>query len=145
MFYLLWKWIGDDGWFRLLRLFKYQTFRAMCRQRPRSHRLFAMAVVHQDDACVPACASRLDTTANSTTAAMSAVPTMGGIVLLSAIIISALLWSDPANIFVLMTIGAGWREPRSALRRVAKLHPSAGRTIRARTALRLARRTARGG
>jgi len=87
------------------------------------HRLFLRCVVHQDDAAWPACASRLDTTANSTTAASPQWPTMGGIVLLSAIIILALLWSDPANIFVLMTIGAGVAGAAlGAFDDIAKLH-----------------------
>ncbi len=110
MFYLLWKWFFDpdpESLLRFLRLFKSLPFRAMCAAltgfmlvlyaMPWFIRLMRRAGVNEQARHY----SELDS------GRKSAVPTMGGLVMLPAIVISALLWCDPTSRFVLLALALG--------------------------------------
>ena len=108
MFYLFYHWFHDsDSVLRFLRLFKSQPFRAACAAstafllvyftmpgfiRLMRRKGFSEQARHY---------SELDS------GRKSAVPTMGGLVMLPAILLSALLWCDPRNTFVLLALAAG--------------------------------------
>jgi phospho-N-acetylmuramoyl-pentapeptide-transferase len=105
MFYLFYRWFHDpDTVLRFLRLFKTQQFRAMCAAitafglvylaMPWFIRLMRRKGVREPSRHY----SELDA------GRKSAVPTMGGVVLLSVIVVSAFLWCDPRNAFVLTAV-----------------------------------------
>jgi phospho-N-acetylmuramoyl-pentapeptide-transferase len=110
MFYLLYKWFHDsdpDSVLRFLRLFKSQTFRAACAAitgfllvclvMPWFIRLMRRKGVREQARHY----SELDHGRKSD------VPTMGGLVLIPAVVAAALLWCDPLSGFVLITLAAG--------------------------------------
>jgi len=108
MFYLIYKWFHDpDTVLRFLRLFRYQPFRAMCAAAtgflfvlalmPWFIRLMRRKGVREQARHY----SQLDS------GRKSAVPTMGGLVLVAATLVSAGLWCDPTNRFVLIVLLVG--------------------------------------
>jgi len=108
VFYLFWKFFYEpDSWLRFLRLFKNQPFRALCAA------VTAFFIVH---VLMPWFIRKMKKFGVREQARhyseldsgfKSAVPTMGGIVILLSIVISSLLWCDPLNKFVLITLFAG--------------------------------------
>ena len=108
MFYLIWKWFYEpETLLRFLRLFKGQPFRAMCAAATGfalvywATPLFISAMRRAGVREQARHYSELDS------GRKSAVPTMGGLVMLPAIIISAFLWCDPGSRFVLLALAAG--------------------------------------
>ncbi len=108
MFYLIYKWFHDpDSLLRFLRLFKSQPFRSMCAAvtafvlvfvaMPWFIRLMRRRGVSEQARHY----SELDF------GRKSAVPTMGGLILLGAAMLSSFLWCDPANRFVLLALAVG--------------------------------------
>lgn len=109
MFYLLYKWLFNpdpESVFRFLRLFKSQPFRAICAAAT------AFLVVYY---VMPWFIGRMRRAglreqarhySELDTGHKSEVPTMGGLVLLPAIILAAFLWCDPLSGFVLLAAGA---------------------------------------
>ncbi|MFO7899668.1 MAG: phospho-N-acetylmuramoyl-pentapeptide-transferase [Planctomycetota bacterium] len=108
MFYLFYEWFHQaEGPLRFLRLFKSQTFRALCAAAtgfaflylvmPWFIRLMRRHGLSEQTRHY----SELDA------GRKASVPTMGGLVVLPAIILSALLWCDPRVGFVPIALGAG--------------------------------------
>jgi len=127
VFYLLYKWfyVADpDSPLRFLRLFKSQVFRAMCGATGAFLLvLFVMPwfirLMRRRGVSEPARHySELDSGRKAD------VPTMGGLILISAILVSIFLWCDPLNRFVLLASAAavcgallGLVDDRAKLRR----------------------------
>ena len=109
MFYLIYRLFytaKDEGLLRFLRLFGYESFRAACAAltafclvyfaMPWFIKLMRRKGVHEPSRHY----SELDA------GRKSAVPTMGGLVMIPAILLSALLWCDPVSPFVLLALAA---------------------------------------
>ncbi len=108
MFYLLYEWFyRPTGPLRFLRLFRSQTFRALCGAGTAFVLLYVVMPwfirwMRRRGVGEPTRHySELDAARKST------VPTMGGLVILPAIVLSALLWCDPRVGFVPVALGAG--------------------------------------
>ena len=108
MFHLLYKWFYDpDTALRFLRLFNLEPFRALCAA------MTAFAVVYLVMPWFIRAMRRAGVSEQARhyseldAGHKSAVPTMGGLVVLPAIILSALLWCNPTSAYVLLPLGVG--------------------------------------
>jgi len=108
MFYLFYEWFHrPEGALRFLRLFRSQPFRAACAAATGFLLVYVVmpwfiTLMRRRGVSEQARHySELDA------GRKSAVPTMGGLVMLPAILLSALLWCDPRSGFVLLALAVG--------------------------------------